>query len=241
MQHMGKAEIIRRYVVFFVALVVAACGVTLVTRATLGVNSVACASYVTSVYFPVTMGQVTIAFNLFMMFSLLLIMNKEERRNGWVNVVMQIPAFVAFGLLVDFFMWLTKDFHPDEISYVACLATLAVGTVLISCNIALQFIANVAKLSCDAFVITLADKIHIKLGWVKLVYDVLLVVIAASISIICSDFTELVGVREGTLVGAFCVGPLVQVFLPYFGFCQRWILRAKKPQHSDQSVDNSLT
>lgn len=226
MQHMGKAELTRRYIVFLLALIVGALGVTLVTRATLGVNSVACASYVTSVYFPVTMGQVTIAFNLFMMLALLLIMTKEERRNGWVNVLMQIPAFVLFGLLVDFYMWLTRDFHPDQISYFACLVTLAVGILLISFNIALQFIANVAKLSCDAFVIELSQKINIKLGWVKLVYDVLLVVIAAAISLVCSDFTELVGVREGTLVGAFGVGPLVQFVLPFFAFFQHWIARA---------------
>ena len=65
MQHKGKAELIRRYIVFLLGISIGALGVTLVTRSTLGVNSVACASYVTSVYFPVTMGQVTIAFNLF--------------------------------------------------------------------------------------------------------------------------------------------------------------------------------
>ena len=243
MQHKGKAELIRRYIVFLLGISIGALGVTLVTRSTLGVNSVACASYVTSVYFPVTMGQVTIAFNLFMMFSLLLIMTKEERRKGWINVLMQIPAFVVFGLLVDFFMFLTRDFHPENMNYLACLLTLCVGVVIIAINIGMQFIGNVAKLSCDAFVIELAQKINIKMGWVKLVYDVILVLIAAVMSLVCSDFTEIVGIREGTLVGAFCVGPMVQVVLPFLGFFQRWILRAQKdPSASDHvAVDPRLT
>ena len=101
---MGKAELIRRYIVFFVGISIGAFGVTLVTRSTLGVNSVACASYVTSVYFPVTMGQVNIAFNLFMLISQLVIMTKAQRRAQWVMVLMQIPAFVVFGLLLDFFI-----------------------------------------------------------------------------------------------------------------------------------------
>ena len=243
MQHMGKAELIRRYIVFLLGISIGALGLTLVTRSTLGVNSVACASYVTSVYFPVTMGQVTIAFNLFMMFSLLLIMTKEERRKGWINVLMQIPAFVVFGLLVDFFMFLTSDFHPENMNYLACLLTLCVGVVIIAINIGMQFIGNVAKLSCDAFVIALAQRINIKMGWVKVVYDVILVVIAAVMSLVCSDFTEIVGIREGTLVGAFCVGPMVQVVLPFLGFFQRWILRAQKePSASDHvAVDPRLT
>ena len=157
--------------------------------------------------------------------------------------MMQIPAFVVFGLLVDFFMFLTRDFHPENMNYLACLLTLCVGVVIIAINIGMQFIGNVAKLSCDAFVIALAQKINIKMGWVKLVYDVILVLIAAVMSLVCSDFTEIVGIREGTLVGAFCVGPMVQVVLPFLGFFQRWILRAQKePSASDHvAIDPRLT
>ena len=39
---MQAKEITRRYIVFFTALTIGACGVTLVTRSHLGVNSVAC-------------------------------------------------------------------------------------------------------------------------------------------------------------------------------------------------------
>ena len=64
---MSKQELFRRYIVFFLALTIGACGVTLVTRSHLGVNSVACLSYVSSIYLPVTMGTVVIIFNLSML------------------------------------------------------------------------------------------------------------------------------------------------------------------------------
>ncbi|MBU3845289.1 MAG: hypothetical protein H9847_10590 [Candidatus Anaerobiospirillum pullicola] len=238
---MGKAELIRRYIVFFVGISIGAFGVTLVTRSTLGVNSVACASYVTSVYFPVTMGQVNIAFNLFMLISQLVIMTKAQRRAQWVMVLMQIPAFVVFGLLLDFFMFLTRDYHPGEYGYWAEFLTLIAGTIIIAINICMQVAGGVTKLSCDAFVVVLAERIHRNIGTIKIIYDWTLVATAAVMSLVCSGFTEIVGIREGTLIGAFFVGYLVKLLYPHFKFCERWILRAHKEKHVPEAVDSTLT
>lgn len=226
---MSKAELIRRYTVFMLAMVVGAFGLTLVTRATLGVYSVACFSYVTSVYFPITMGMVNILFNASMWLAQIGVMRKEERKLQIINVLMQIPAMIFFGFMIDVFMYLTRDFHPDAMpyGYAMCLLTFAVGSLTIALNITFQVIGNVAKLPCDAFVIILAARINKKLGWVKFSFDAFLVITAAIMSLVCSGFTEIIGIREGTVLGALLIGPLVQLLLPYFAFVTRWIERAK--------------
>ena len=49
---MSKQELFKRYCVFMLGISIASVGVSfLVTRSTLGVNSIACASFVISSYF----------------------------------------------------------------------------------------------------------------------------------------------------------------------------------------------
>lgn len=223
---MQAKEITRRYIVFFTALTIGACGVTLVTRSHLGVNSVACLSYVSSVYLPVTMGTVVILFNLSMLISQLFLYKKTELKLHLINLLLQIPAFFFFGILVDIFMFLTKNFNPDF--YALEFAALLFGSILIALNIALQATANVTMLSCDAFVKVLAEKINKKLGSVKLIYDVILVATAAGIALIFSHGSEITGIREGTVIGAIIIGPLVQLMYPRCAFLKEWILKSAK-------------
>lgn len=223
---MSKHELFRRYIVFFTALSIGACGVTLVTRSHLGVNSVACLSYVSSLYLPVTMGTVVIAFNLTMLILQFFLYKKIELKFHLVNLLLQIPVFFFFGILVDVFMFLTKNFNPDR--YLIEFATLIVGSLLIALSIAIQATANVTMLSCDAFVKVLAEKINKKLGPVKIIYDIILVASAACIALIFSHGTEIKGIREGTVIGAIIIGPLVQMMFPYCAFLNRWILKAAR-------------
>ena len=217
---MSKNELIRRYIVLFSALIVGAFGVTLVTRSTLGVNSVACFSYVSSVYFPVTMGMVTIAFNASMLLGQWLIFTPAQRKTELVNLILQVPVIVVFGLMVDVWMYLTRDLLLD--AYWQKMVVLLVGSLIVALNIALQAVASVSMLACDAFVRFLALRINHRLGTVKLCYDLLLVASAALMSLICSNFSEIVGIREGTVIGAIIVGPLVQVWLPWLQGLKRW-------------------
>ncbi|WP_294567010.1 DUF6198 family protein [uncultured Succinatimonas sp.] len=221
---MSKQELFRRYIVFFLALTIGACGVTLVTRSHLGVNSVACLSYVSSIYLPVTMGTVVIIFNLSMLILQFFLYKRVELKYHLMNLLLQIPALFFFGVLVDIFMFLTKNFNPDF--YLVEFAALIFGSILIAFNIALQATANVTMLSCDAFVKVLAEKINKKLGSVKLIYDVILVASAACIALIFSHGTEIQGIREGTVIGAIIIGPLVQLMFPRCAFFKRWILQS---------------
>lgn len=218
---MSKRELCRRYAFFLMALVVGAFGVSLVTRSTLGVNSVACFSYVTSVYFPVTMGTITIAFNALMLVGQLFLFTKDERRMQLINLMMQVPAICVFGVMVDIWMYILKDL--PTYNYAFKMGMLLIGSLVIALNIAMQTTASVAMLACDAFVLRLSQHINKKMGNVKLCYDLILVGTAAAMSFICSGFTEIVGIREGTVIGAIIVGPLAQRWLPIVGVFKGWL------------------
>ncbi|HIV14990.1 MAG TPA: hypothetical protein IAB18_03630 [Candidatus Avisuccinivibrio pullicola] len=219
---MHKSELARRYTVFMLAMVIGSFGVTLVTRSLLGVNSVACFSYVTSVYFPITMGTVNILFNLTMFVSQFFILTGEQRHRELGNFLLQIPAMILFGVMLDVWLWITDSLVI--VNYAMALTILFIGSVLIAVNIALQATASVAMLPCDAFVRQLATRLQKRLGSLKFIYDLFLVGTAAIMSLVCSGFTEIVGIREGTVIGALIVGPITQValrfMLPFKLFCE---------------------
>lgn len=227
---MNRNELIRRYFVFFMAITIAGFGVALTAKAAIGISSLACTAYVISEYFPVTMGVMVIVFNVLTVVLQPLMMSKEERKAQLVNMMLQIPTLLMFGFFVDFFLWLMQDFRPEQIGYWMCLLAFIVGSLLIAINIVLQAVADVAKIACDAFVIVFAKRFNFGLGKVKLYFDVIFIVAAALISIVCSGFTEVIGIREGTILGAIIVGPGVHFFTPYFKPVERWIAKSSAKQ-----------
>lgn len=225
---MGRHELIRRYLVFFFGLTIGAFGVTLMTRAVMGVNSVACVAYVTSVFYPFTMGTVTIAWYTLMLILQCFVLTKEQRRTQYIDLILQIPSLIVFGIMVDIFMYLTEGFHPDRYGYSACLITFLISCLIIAVNIAIQAIADVAKLSGDAFCIVLAHRLGKEIGLIKLIYDLVLVFVALAITLIGSNFTKIVGVREGTILGSLLIGPLITWSTPHLNFLNKYIERGKE-------------
>ncbi len=206
-----NGELLRRYGVFLSAMIIGSCGVSMVTQSLLGVNSVACFSYVASVYFPLTMGTVNILFNLSMYIGQFFILTAPRRKAEFKNQLLQIPAMVVFGLMLDVWRYLMADL--DVSNYAVAFFWLILGSSLVALNISLQVTAAVAMLPCDGFVRYLAERMQKRLGTVKLGYDLTLVGTAALMSLVCSGFTQIVGIREGTVIGAVIVGPIAGFFL----------------------------
>ena len=224
---MKANQLFRRYFVFFIALCLAGFGVALTTKAQVGISSLSCTAYVISVYFPVTMGAMMIVFNVLSLVLQPPLMSKEERKAQFINMMLQIPALFVFGLFVDFFLWGMQDFNPHDFGYIVCLAAFILGSVIIAINIILQAVADVAKLSCDAFVIVLAKRFNFNMGRIKLIFDTVFVLAAATISLICSGFSEIIGIREGTILGTIIVGLCVTLLSPYFKFVENWIVKSQ--------------
>lgn len=215
-----SGELLRRYSVFLSAMIIGSCGVSMVTQSLLGVNSVACFSYVASVYFPLTMGTVNIMFNLTMYICQFFILTTPRRKAEFKNLLLQIPAMIVFGLMLDVWRYLMADL--DVSNYAVAFFWLIFGSCLVSLNVSLQVTASVAMLPCDGFVRYLAERMQKKLGRVKLSFDLILVGSAALMSLFCSGFTEIVGIREGTVIGAIIVGPVAGFFLKPLQFLGNW-------------------
>ncbi len=214
---------IRRYLLFVIALFINALGIVVITKALLGTSPITSVTYVLSMFTPWTMGYWTIILNILFVFLELFFISWKDLKSDILMFLLQIPISLCFGLFIDFTMSILPWLNPIE--YISRIGCLLVGCVILAVGIALEVKANVAMMSGEYFVRVLSKRFHKEFGYVKLGFDSTLVIIACLLS--WSFMSGIYGVREGTVVAALAVGPIVHFITPYYRCLDKWIRDGK--------------
>ena len=198
-------SLVKRYVIFFVALIGQSAGIALVVKSLLGTSPISSLPYVASLVSPYTLGQTTFVINMLLIVGQILLL----RRRFPMVQFLQVPALLVFAMCIDAWMaafaWVKPEFYWEQ------MAILLVGTSLVSFGVALQGIANVLMLPGEGIVYTITKLFHLNLARVKTANDVLLVVLAAVLSL--TQLGTIEGIREGTLISALITGTIARFFL----------------------------
>ncbi|MEG0305161.1 MAG: DUF6198 family protein [Oscillospiraceae bacterium] len=219
---MAWKNILRRYSMFLVGVLVCATGIAFITRAGLGTSPVSSIPFVISLIAPpwLTMGITTFSFNmLFLLLEALLL-----KRFSLLQAL-QIPATIFFSFCIDVAMTLIPTRYGGP--WAGSLVYLVIGCFVMALGITMEVMADVIMLPAEAFVRALAQKLHKKFGNVKVCFDSSLTVIAAIFALVA--FHKLNGVREGTLISALAVGKLVGLYTQHMGKIKDLWLGADTP------------
>ncbi len=210
---------LRRYSLFVMAVFVNAFGIALITKALLGTSPITSVTYVLSMFTPLTMGQWTILVNILFVVIELLFMTRRQLRDDLWPYLSQIPTSLCFGVFIDCSMyllwWLMPSNYPEQI------VSLLVGCVILAVGIALEVKANAAMVSGEYLVRTITRRFKKDFGYVKLGFDLTLVILSCILSYVF--MSGVYGVREGTVVAALIVGPIVHVISPYYRVFDQWL------------------
>lgn len=212
--------LLRRYLLFCVSLFVNALGIAFITKAALGTSPITSVTYVLSMFTPFTIGQWTIILNLLFVVVEPFLMTRKDLKSDLRMYLLQIPISFCFGMFIDLCMhcilyWL------NPVEYLHMIVALLIGCVILAVGIALEVKANAAMMAGEYFVKVITKRFHGEFGYVKLGFDVTLVAIACLLSLIF--MSGIYGVREGTVVAALIVGPIVHFVSPYYNFLDKWI------------------
>ena len=207
----------KRFLLFFAGLALAGFGVALSTRPGLGTSPITSLPYVITFIIPWTLGMTTIGINVFfimMQFAIL------RRRFRWAQLA-QLPTLCAFGLFIDFGMWMSSFYIPEY--YPRRLLEELLGCVLLATGIAFQLLANVSYMPGDGLVRTVANEYSISFGTVKMCFDVSIVVLAVILSLCC--FHNISGIREGTVLAAVLVGLIIRMLKQPLRFVKKQLIK----------------
>lgn len=210
---------IRRYLFFIVALFVNAFGIALITKALLGTSPITSVTYVLSMFTPLTMGQWTIILNLLFMLFELPFMTRTDMKTDRRIFLLQIPVTLFFGTFIDCSM--SVLFWLEPTAYLSKIVTLLIGCVVLAVGIALEVKVNIAMAAGEYFVRAISRRLRREFGYVKLGFDVTLVILACVLSLVF--MSGIYGVREGTVIAALIVGPIVHFISPFYRIFDRWI------------------
>lgn len=206
----------RRFCCFLIGTVLLGFGVACSTCAGLGTSPISSVPYVLTFILPLSFGMATFLFNLFFVLGQIAVQRRNYRRLQLV----QLPAVFLLGLFIDLGMYCVSGFVTGH--YLLQLAELLVGCLLIALGVALQLVSDVSYVPGDGFIKVLCAHFRVEFGTVKLTFDSTLVMLAAVVSLVF--LVELVGLREGTVLAALCVGPLVRLLLPQLRFLKKWFI-----------------
>lgn len=215
----SRSELVRRYLIFGISLVVISLGISIITRSNLGTSPITSVPYVASLNTPVSLGTYFFFFTIILICIQVLLLGKKGVMERKVELLMQFPVAFFLSLFTDMAMWITSGFDPEL--YTVKIISLVVGCMVLALGICLEVIADVTMISAEYTIQFATLRFKKEFGTIKICFDVTLVLLAALLSLVLSGRIE--GVREGTVIAALITGPFVRFIMPRLSFVRRWL------------------
>jgi len=204
-----KLWLAKRTLFYILGLIVMAFGVAMSIRAEIGVAPGGAISVAIYMFVPFTVGQCTAMFNIFCV-----IMQFVITRRLTLKHIFQLPMAYVFGMLLDVFYNILVFDHPSIIyNYIQ----VVVGMFIFSFGIRTIVGANIILAPPDGLARAAGDLFNWPMSKSKLVFDIVVTIIAALITYIFGRNLFMV-VGFGTLITAVFTGPLIGLFtklIPY--------------------------
>jgi hypothetical protein len=156
------------------------------------------------VYTRLTLGEWVLIWNALFALLQIPIMGKNYK----LYLLTQIPLAFVLGYCTDFAKYLIRDVSATN--YMISVLFVILGTMFTALGVYLTVNAKLIMNGPEAFIRAVSDRIHIKFGTLKSIFDISNMLLAAISSIII--FHKLYGVREGTVFAAVFTGVFVNIY-----------------------------
>lgn len=212
---MKKNKLLLRVLIFIFGLFVMAFGVALSVKANLGVSPISCIPYVYSIKLPLTLGQLTIAFNIFLIVLQIILL----RQNYRLVQLVQIPVVFLFGFFIDFTLNIVSGLYLSN--YVWQMFCCLLSCVMVAFGVFLEVKAHITYLPGEGLAMAIADTFKKEFGKAKIGVDCSMVFLAIASSFIFLH--QLQGIREGTIVAAILVGFIAKFLSQKISVVDKWL------------------
>lgn len=163
---------------------------------------------------PLTMGTYIFILNMILIAAQMLMLGRRGIVDKKIDLLMQIPVSVLFGVFIDVTMAMLGSYNPSV--YVLKIVSLIAGCAVLALGISLEVVADVTMVSGEYTVQIASKRFKAQFGTMKIAFDVTLVVIAVALSFILSGHVE--GLREGTVIVALLTRPVCETDKSMAGF-----------------------
>jgi hypothetical protein len=197
-----------------VALLIGTCfislGIAVMSKAAIGMSPISCFPFVMSLVFSkLTLGEWVLLWNALFAVLQIFVMGKNYK----LYLLTQIPLAFLLGYFTDFAKFLIKGI--EVVNYPESALFIVLGTMCTALGVYLTVNAKLIMNGPEAFIRAVSDKIHIKFGTLKSIFDISNMLLAVVSSLLI--FGKLNGVREGTVFAAVFTGVFVNIYTKMIG------------------------
>ena len=197
-----------RYALYLLSLFIISLGAAISIKANLGTSPLICIPYVSSLITNLSVGTTTFIFGFVLVALQIIILRGDFEKRQYLQIVMG----TIFSAFIDFSLMLVDFINPAD--YVSQLVVLLVSCLVIAIGVLLEIKTEVIYLPPDGIIVAISKAFNKEFGKIKPYCDVTFVVITVILSIVFLGY--LAGVREGTVISAIIIGPIVRVLKKYF-------------------------
>lgn len=196
------------YIILFMSILIVGFAITLITKAQLGATAVTSLSFVISQLSGLSFGLMTGVFNTLYVLLQIVIQKKSFPR------IQLFQFFVSFilGFSVEFSNFLLRNLFPK--TYIQQLSILFAGCIIMGFGVFMQLKAAKIYNPAEGIVYAISDAINRPFSFVKTLFDLTLVTSAVLLGLVVTG--SIIGVREGTIVSALIIGPIIGLFQRLF-------------------------
>lgn len=195
---------LRRAITFLAGLFFLALGVIFSTKAVLGTSPISSIPFVLSLGTGFSIGTMTVVVNAVFIVLEIAILGRLFK----LKYMSQIVTLIIFSVLCDVFTYMFSGIVIE--GYLFQWLSIVVSSLTLSFGIALELAANVSVMPGEYLVSFAAFRAKMDFGKVKVIFDIANITIAALFSFYF--FSELQGVREGTIYAACTTGFIVRMY-----------------------------
>lgn len=196
-----------RYFIYFLSLFLISLGASLSIKANLGTSPLICLPYVCSLITKFSVGEVMFVFTLiFILIQVVLLRSNFEKRQ-----YLQLIIGTIFSFFVDFSLMLVGFVNP--VGYVNQMVLLLFSCIVVAFGVLLEIQTEIVYLPADGVIVAISKVLKREFSNVKPFVDTSMVVMAAILSLVFLGY--LAGVREGTIISAIIIGPIVKILKKY--------------------------
>lgn len=199
---------INRYVIYLISLFIISLGASLSIKANLGTSPLICLPYVCSLITNLSVGIVIFLFTILFIVIQIALLGKGFEKRQYLQLVI---GFI-FSFFVDFSLMIVNFINP--IGYINQFLLLLFSCLVVAFGVLLEIQTEVVYLPADGVIVAISKVLKKDFPKVKPFVDTSMVIIAAILSIVFLGY--LAGVREGTIISALIIGPIVKILKKYF-------------------------
>lgn len=198
-----------KLVLYLFSLFVISLGAALSIKANLGTSPLICIPYVLSLITNLSVGTTSFFFSVLLVIIQIILLKDLFPRIQYFQVVMGL----AFSVFMDFSLFLVDFLNPTD--YLSQITVLLLSCVVIAFGVLLEVKTELVFLPADGFIVAFAKAYKKEFGKIKPFIDVSFVLITIILSIVFLG--HLAGVREGTVISAIIIGPIVRLLKKHLG------------------------